>query len=69
MRRPMTEQKIKVLTILRYVNPVLMFAIVLFGLGYVVRIPLVLAVPLACLSAIIAFTVISMVLSIERKKL
>ena len=65
----MTKQKIKILTILRVVNPISMFAIVLFGLGYVVGIPLVLAVSLACLSAIIAFTVISMVLSIERKKL
>jgi hypothetical protein len=64
----MTDQKIKILRVLRIVNPILMFAIVLFGLGWVVKVPLVLAVSVACLSGIVAFTVISMVLSIERKK-
>ena len=63
-----TEQKIKILTFLRIVNPIAMFCIVLFGLGWVVKVPLVLAISLACLSGIIAFTVISMVLSIQRKK-
>ena len=64
----MIDQKIRVLEILRIVNPILMFTIILFGLGWVVEVPLVLAVSVACLSAIIAFTVISMILSIQRKK-
>lgn len=64
----MTEQKIKILQVLRIINPILMFAVVLFGLGWVVEVPLVLAVSVACLSAIVAFTVISMVLSIQKKK-
>lgn len=64
----MTEQKIRILEILRIVNPIGMFAIILFGLGWVVKVPLVLAVTVACLFAIVAFTVISIVLSIERKK-
>ena len=63
-----SDQKIKILTVLRIVNPVVMFSIVLFTVRYILDIPLVLALPLACLSGIIAFTVISMVLSIERKK-
>lgn len=65
---PSTEQKIKILKILRIINPVAMFAIVLFFVGYILEVPLVLAVPLACLSGIIAFTVISMMLSIQRQK-
>lgn len=64
----MTDQKIRILEVLRIVNPILMFAIILFGLGWVVQVPLVLAISVACLSAILAFTVISMVLSIQRKK-
>jgi len=64
----MTRQKVKILRVLRIVNPVLMFAIVLFAVGYVLEFPLVLALPLACLSAIIAFTVISMVLSIHKNE-
>jgi len=64
----MTDQKIRVLEILRIVNPILMFTIILFGLAWVVEVPLVLAVSVACLSAIIAFTVISKVLSIQIKK-
>lgn len=64
----MTEQKIAILKVLRIVNPIGMFCIVLFGLGWIVKLPLILAVSLACLSGIIAFTVISMMLSIQRKK-
>ena len=64
----MTEQKIRILEILRIVNPIVMFSIILFSLVWVVEVPLVLAVSVACLSAIIAFTVISMILSIQRKK-
>ena len=64
----MTGQKIRILEILRIVNPIVMFAIVLFGLAWVVQVPLVLAASVACLSAVVAFTVISMVLSIQRKK-
>ena len=64
----MTDQKIKILKILRIVNPIIVFAVVLFFLGYFVEIPLVLAVSVASLSAIISFTAISMVLSIQNKK-
>jgi len=64
----MLKQKIKILEILRIVNPVLMFGIILFATAYVLGVPLVLAVSLACLSAVIAFTVISMVLRILRQK-
>ena len=39
-----------------------MFSVVLFALTYVVNIPLVLAVSVACLTAAINFTVMSMVL-------
>ncbi len=64
----MTNQKIRVLEVLRFINPILMFSFVFFGLGWIVRVPLVLAVSVACLSGVIAFTVISMLLSIQRKK-
>ena len=64
----MTDQKIKILKIMRIVNPIIVFAVVLFFLGYFVEIPLVLAVSVASLSAIISFTAISMVLSIQNKK-
>ena len=64
----MTDQKIRILEVLRIVNPIVMFSIVLFGLAWVVQVPLVLAVSVACLSGVVAFTVISMVLSIQRKK-
>ena len=53
---------------MRIVNPIIVFAVVLFFLGYFVEIPLVLAVSVASLSAIISFTAISMVLSIQNKK-
>ena len=64
----MTTQQIKVLEILRLVNPIGMFAIVLFGFGWVLKVPLVLAVTLACLFAILAFSVISIVLRVAKKK-
>lgn len=64
----MTDQKIRVLEILKFVNPVLMFAITLYAFGWVLKLPLVLAVTLACLIAVTAFTVISIVLSVQRKK-
>jgi hypothetical protein len=64
----MTHQKIRILEGLRVINPIGMFAIVLFATAYVLEVPLVLALPLACLSAIIAFTVISMMISIEKRK-
>jgi len=64
----MTDQKIKILNIMRIVNPIIVFVVVLLFLGYFVEIPLVLAVSVASLSAIISFTAISMVLSIQNKK-
>jgi hypothetical protein len=64
----MTDQQIKILEVLRFVNPILMFGIVLFALGWVLKVPLVLAVTIACLFAVVAFTVISVILSIQRKK-
>ncbi len=63
----MTDQKIRVLEILRLVNPVLMFVITLYAFGWVLKLPIVLAVTLACLIAVVAFTVISVVLSIQKK--
>lgn len=64
----MSDQKIRILKVLRLVNPVLMFAITLYAFGWVLELPLVLAVTLACLFAVIAFTVISIVLSVQKKK-
>ena len=64
----MTDQKIKILEIMRIANPIIVFVVVLLFLGYFVEIPLVLAVSVASLSAIISFTAISMVLSIQNKK-
>ena len=64
----MIERKIRILEVLRVVNPIAMFGIILFGAGYVLDVPLVLAVSLACLSSVIAFTVISIILSSLRKK-
>lgn len=62
----MTDQQIKILEVLRILNPIVMFGIVLFALGWILELPLVLAVSMACLFAIIGFTVISVVLSTQR---
>ena len=56
------EKKIKIFKFLRIFNPTVMFGAVLFILLYVVDIPLVLAVSVACLTAAINFTVMNMVL-------
>jgi len=54
---------------LRIFNPILMFSIVLFVLLYFVDIPLVLAVSVACLTAAINFSVMSMILrNLRREK-
>lgn len=64
----MTDQQVKILEVLRIVNSIIMFGIVLFALGWVLELPLVLAVTIACLFAIVAFTVISVVLTVQRRK-
>jgi len=63
----MTDPTVRILEILRIVVPIVIFSVMLFSLVWVVEVPLVLAVSVACLSAIIAFTVISKILSIQRK--
>ena len=60
------EQEDKILTFLRIANPIMMFGIILFALTYVMALPLVLAVTLACLAAAVSFAVISFV--IHRRK-
>ena len=65
----MTTQHIKILEILRFVNSIVMFAIVLYALGWVLNLPLVLAVTVACLFAVVGFTTISIVLHQAKKKL
>jgi len=63
------EKRIKILSFLRIFNPILMFGIVLFVLLYFVDIPLVLAVSVACLTAAINFSVMSMILrNLRREK-
>jgi len=62
------EKEIRILETLRIVNPVLMFGITLYIFGWNMKLPLVLAVTLACLIAIFAFTVVSFILAKKRKQ-
>ncbi len=63
----MIEKEIKILETLRLVNPPVMFGITLYIFGWSMKLPLVLAVTLACLIAIFGFTLISFVLAKKKK--
>jgi len=55
----MTHHQISVLNIARIVGPFITFCVVVFVLGYFTKTPLVLAVVLACLLAIIEFVLLT----------
>ena len=64
----MNIHKIKIFEWLRIINPLLIFGLILAALYFFFDVPLVLAVSVACLTAAINFSVMSMVLRRMRDK-
>jgi len=64
----MNIHKIKIFEWLRIINPLLIFGLILAALYFFFDVPLVLAVSVACLTAAINFSVMSMALRRMRDK-